>query len=78
MCAGLLVGASMTMVSCAHESSTTTSTSSAAPGSSTTVVKETTVVKDDDPNIVSRTVDILGQIIALPFRLVAGLFELIF
>ena len=60
---------------------TTTQTGTAAavvPASSTTVVEKETVIKDDNPNIISRTVNIAGEILALPFRLVAGLFELIF
>ena len=51
------------------------------PGQEPVVVeRETTVVEEDEEpeGILSTTVNVLGDIIALPFRLVAGLFRLIF
>lgn len=51
------------------------------PGEEPVVVeRETTVVEEEDEpeGILSTTVNVIGEIIALPFRLVAGLFRLIF
>jgi hypothetical protein len=56
----------------------TAAVTTTTPSSSTVVSEKTVVEHEEDANVLSRTVDIIGAIIALPFRLIAGLFDLIF
>ncbi len=60
-----------------------TETSTYRPGEPTVVERETTVKTTETPEgsgggILSGTVNIIGEVIALPFRAVAGLIRVIF
>jgi hypothetical protein len=52
-----------------------------SPGQSVVVEKETTTTtetKDEPQGVLSTTVNVVGEIIALPFRIVGGLIRAIF
>jgi len=69
---------------CASNTKTVrTETSTYRPGEPTVVEKETTIKTTETPEgssggILSGTVNVIGEIIALPFRAVAGLIRVIF
>lgn len=54
----------------------TTTPAVAAPATKTTT--ETTETTSDSGGVVSSTIDVVGEVLALPFRLIAGLITFIF
>jgi hypothetical protein len=77
---GVLVFSS---VGCASSTKTVRTDTTHYPTTAPTVVeRETTVTTTESPGssggVVSGTVNVLGEVIALPFRAVGGLFSVIF
>ncbi len=61
------------------DGTTTTETSSSQPAQqSTTVVKEEKTESSGGRGVVGGTFHLIGQILAFPFKLIAGVFEMIF
>jgi hypothetical protein len=74
----LALGAGAATTGCATHTTTTTHT--VAPDDSTGVEHETTTTTEthEPGGILSGTVDAIGWVLALPFRLVGGLISIIF
>lgn len=57
---------------------TATVSTTTAPSTSTTTVIEKETVVEDNPSVLGTVFNVVGEVIALPFRLVAGIFRFIF
>ena len=57
---------------------TTSSTTETEPASGATVVEEKTTTSEPRTGILGGALHVVGQILAFPFKVVAGLFEAIF
>jgi hypothetical protein len=78
LCAVLLTAGCST-----HSRTVRTESYETAPGSGATVTKKTETTDTNESNsesggVLSGTVDVIGKTIALPFRAVGGLIDLIF
>jgi hypothetical protein len=81
----LALGAGAATIGCSSQTTTTTETVEHSPNpdgtTTTTEVTKTEQHSDDDGahfGILSGTVHLIGQILALPFKLIGGLFSVIF
>lgn len=72
----------LTMVSgftgCSHSKEVKSETVQSSDGNSTTMTKTEVEEKHDNPSVLGTAFNFIGEVIALPFRLVGNLFSWIF